>query len=128
MYRLLSQTTKSFDQTHACLSSRTSPRVFARRVSGVRRQSDPGVGLTRLVLAVPVVEDRAGARQQDALALHVSRAELAAVGVVDQVGRNQGREHEHSDRRLGPVADLMGALLSTRERDDVTLPQVGLAL
>src|SRR5262249_30733838 len=56
------------------------------------------------------------------------RADLAAVEVLDDVRRDQRREHEDADGRVGVVADLVRALLTAREGDDVALAQLLVAL
>jgi len=38
---------------------------------------------------------------------------------VDDVGLDQGREHEHPDRSIGLVADLVQAVVAAPKRDDV---------
>ena len=68
----------------------------------LQTRSEPGLRLrtsASSVLAVPVIEERAGATEEHALALYIPGAELAAVGVMDEVGRDQRREHEDADRR-----------------------------
>src|SRR5947207_860519 len=89
--------------------------------SGWRRSRDS-------LLAVPIVEHRAWARQQDPLPLSVAGADLAAVEVLDDVGRDQGRQHQDADRRAGAVAHLMGALLSAPEADDISFLQLLIAI
>src|SRR5205823_2334561 len=56
------------------------------------------------------------------------RADLAGVEVLDDVRRDQRGEHEDADGRVRVVADLVRALLAARERDDVALAQLLLAL
>src|SRR5688572_16507341 len=81
-----------------------------------------------LVLAFPVFELRPGASEDDPLAGDAPRADLARVEVLDDVWRDQRGEHEDADGRVRVVADLVRALLAARERDDVALAQLLLAL
>src|SRR5204863_8362930 len=81
-----------------------------------------------LVLALPVFELGPGASEDDPLAGDAPRADLARVEVLDDVRRDQRGEHEDADRRVRVVADLVRALLAARERDDVALAQLLLAL
>src|SRR5262249_17105683 len=81
-----------------------------------------------LVLAFPVVEIRARAREEDAFAFDAARADLARVEALDGVGRDQRREHEDANRSLGVVAHLMRAFLAPRKADDVTLAELLLSL
>src|SRR6188472_3626467 len=81
-----------------------------------------------LVLAFPVFELRPRASEDDPLAGDAPRADLARVEVLDDVRRDQRGEHEDADGRVRVVADLVRALLAARERDDVALAQLLLAL
>src|SRR5215210_5257988 len=81
-----------------------------------------------LVLAFPVFELRPRASEDDPLAGDAPRADLARVEVLDDVRRDQRGEHEDADGRVRDVADLVRALLAARERDDVALAQLLLAL
>jgi hypothetical protein len=49
--------------------------------------------------------------------------DLLGIGVMDDVGGDHRRQHQHADRRVGAVDDLMRALLAARKADDVTLFQ-----
>src|SRR2546430_9779762 len=81
-----------------------------------------------LVLALPVFELGPGASEDDPLAGDAPRADLARVEVLDDVRRDQRGEHEDADGRVRVVADLVRAVLAARERDDVALAQLLLAL
>src|SRR3954470_8286814 len=81
-----------------------------------------------LVLVLPIFELRPGASEDDPLAGDAPRADLAGVEVLDDVRRDQRGEHEDADGRVRVVADLVRALLAARERDDVALAQLLLAL
>src|SRR6266487_3544252 len=81
-----------------------------------------------LVLVLPIFELGPRASEDDPLAGDAPRADLAGVEVLDDVRRDQRGEHEDADGRVGVVADLVRALLAARERDDVALAQLLLAL
>ena len=81
-----------------------------------------------LVLVLPIFELRPWASEDDPLAGDAPRADLAGVEVLDDVRRDQRGEHEDADGRVRVVADLVRALLAARERDDVALAQLLLAL
>src|SRR5262249_31620358 len=86
-----------------------------------------GVSL-RLVLALPIFELGPRASEDDPLAGDAPRADLAGVEVLDDVRRDQRGEHEDADGRVRVVADLVRALPAARERDDVAVAQLLLAL
>ena len=96
-------------------------------VPGSRRAGVRPV-VTALVLAVPVVEPRPGPSQQDLLALRAASSDLAAIDLLHDLRRDLGREHQDADRRVGAVADLVGAVLAPTKAHDVTFPQRLLAL
>src|SRR5437588_7972919 len=81
-----------------------------------------------LVLVLPIFELGPRASEDDPVAGDAPRADLAGVEVLDDVRRYQRGEHEHANRRVRVVADLVGAPLAARERDDVALAQLLLAL
>src|SRR4051794_845716 len=81
-----------------------------------------------LVLVLPVVELGPRASEDDPFAGDAPRADLARVEVLDDVRRDQRGEHEDADGCVRVVADLVRALLAARERDDVALAQLLLAL
>src|SRR5205809_2748109 len=81
-----------------------------------------------LVLVLPIFELGPRASEDDPLAGDAPRADLAGVEVLDDVRRDQRGEHEDADGRVRVVADLVRALLAARERDDVALAQLLLAL
>src|SRR5580765_418381 len=97
--------------------------VTAATASSLRRIA-PG----SLVLAVPVVEHRPGPAEEDPLAVCASGSDLPAVRVLDDVRRDQRREHQDTDRRVGAVRHLMEALLTPPEDSDVTFLQLLLAV
>src|SRR5437867_10335346 len=101
------------------------------------RQPRPGCGesgrgrfrlSTPLVLVLPIFELGPRASEDDPLAGDAPRADLAGVEVLDDVRRDQRGEHEDADGRVRVVADLVRALLAARERDDVGLAPLVLAL
>src|SRR5207237_867555 len=79
----------------------------------------------RAAVAVPYWDAVAGLNP---LAGDAPRADLAGVEVLDDVRRDQRGKHEDADGRVRVVADLVRALLAARERDDVALAQLLLAL
>src|SRR5437762_11621908 len=81
-----------------------------------------------LVLVLPIFELGPRASEDDPLAGDAPRADLAGVEVLHDVRRDQRGEHEDADGRVRVVADLVRALLAARERDDVALAQLLLAL
>src|ERR1043165_7612506 len=81
-----------------------------------------------LVLARPIFELGTRASEDDPLAGDAPCADLAGVEVLDDVRRDQRGEHEDADGGVRVVADLVRALLAARERDDVALAQLLLAL
>src|SRR3954452_23841823 len=81
-----------------------------------------------LVLVLPIFELGPRASEDDPLAGDAPRADLARVEVLDDVRRDQRGEHEDADGRVRVVADLVRALLAARERDNVALAQLLLAL
>src|SRR5881227_1330008 len=81
-----------------------------------------------LVLVLPIFELGPRASEDDPLAGDAPRADLAGVEVLDDVRRDQRGEHEDADGRVRVVADLVRALLAARERYDVALAQLLLAL
>src|SRR5256884_9541062 len=81
-----------------------------------------------LVLVLPIFELGPRASEDDPLAGDAPRADLAGVEVLDDVRRDQRGKHEDADGRVRVVADLVCALLAARERDDVALAQLLLAL
>src|SRR5215210_4171643 len=60
-----------------------------------------------LVLSVPVVELGAGPAHEEPLAGRVVQADLAAVRVLDDVRREERREHQDADGPFGAVAELV---------------------
>src|SRR3954452_10645800 len=97
------------------------PHIGRSHRTGSRR-------VAALVLALPIFELGPRASEDDPLAGDAPRADLAAVEVLDDVRRDQRGEHEDADGRVRVVADLVRALLAARERDDVALAQLLLAL
>src|SRR5262245_60457559 len=97
--------------------------VTAATASSRRRMA-----LRSLVLAVPVIEHRPGPAEHDPLAGGVAGADLPAVRVLDDVRREQRREHQDADRRLGAVDHLVEAVLTAAEDGDVAFPELLLAV
>src|SRR5207237_3843834 len=89
---------------------------YRRRVEWRWRKAS---GSGRSVLAFPVVERLAETAHEEALPACAVGAHLAAVGVFEDLGLDHRREHEHSDRSIGPVGDLVKASVSARERHHV---------
>src|SRR4051794_41820450 len=87
-----------------------------------------GITPDLLVLVLPIFELGPRASEDDPLAGDAPRAVLARVEVLDDVPRDQRGEHEDADGRVRVVADLVRALLAARERDDVPLARLLLAL
>src|SRR5436190_12149749 len=95
------------------------PRAFPRSATLETRESE---AFASSVLALPIFELRSRPGEHDALALDAARTDLSRVQVLDEVGRDQRREHQHADRRVGRVLDLMRAFLAAGKADDVALP------
>lgn len=74
-------------------------RQLPSALEEVRRVADLPWHRPRLFLAVPVVEDRSGAAHQKPLAAEAAGTHLARVRVLDEVGLETRREHEHPYRR-----------------------------
>src|SRR5262245_29907223 len=101
-----------------------------RQIAGAMTVNAPPAWHRRqwLVLALPIIELGPRASEDDPLAGDAPRADLAGVEVLDDIRRDQRREHEDADGRARVVADLVRTLLTARERDDVALAQLLLAL
>src|SRR5215470_6316459 len=76
-----------------------------------------------LVLAFPVLDGRPRPREHDVFVVDVLGENLSRVEVLDDLAADHRGEHEHADRRVGPVDDLMRTVLAPRKADDVTLLQ-----
>src|SRR5262245_19860989 len=106
-------------------------RTGYRGRSGTRTLAQPSalfLDRFRLLLAFPVVELGAWTAEHDPFPRHAACAHLPRIEVLDDVRRDQRGEHEDADGRVRVVADLVRALLAARERDDVALAQLLLAL
>ena len=110
-------------------SSRSRPSSASERAPGTRCASTRlQLPHEDLVLALPVVELRPRASEHDPVASDAARADLAGVEVLDDVRRDQRREHEDADQRVRVVADLVCTLLAAGEGDHVPLAQDLLAV
>src|SRR3954453_19827079 len=87
-----------------------------------------GKARSRLVLVLPIFELGPRAGEDDPLAGDAPRADLAGVEALDDVRRDQRGGHTGADVRVRVVADLVRAPLAARERDDIALAQLLLAL
>ena len=80
-----------------------------------------------LVLALPVLELGAGPAEEDPLPGDATRTDLSAVRVLDDVGREQRREHEDANRGVRAVRDLVVPIFTAAEADNVSLRELPLA-
>src|SRR4029453_11471060 len=75
----------------------------------------------QLLLAFPVVELRPRTAEHDPFIRHAVCADLARIEVLDDLRRDLCREHEHTNRGVASVPDLMRSRLPPREADAVSL-------
>jgi hypothetical protein len=69
-------------------------------------------------MTIPV---HAGGRPNGRSARRLS-IQSAGIEVLDDLGSDHRRQHEHTDRRVGAVDDRVRTVLAAREADDIARP------
>src|SRR5215211_3917843 len=108
----------SFGCSHVRSWANDSERSRASAPNEANAATDSRTFARRLLLALPVLDRRPRPGEQKVLAAGV---DLPGVEVLDDVGADHRRQHEHTDPRLAAIDDLVRAVLAAREADDVAL-------